>query len=176
MSDAKIREVVPGVFVVHLPLPMRPTIVNVTLLHSGDEWALIDTGVNSTDSLATLEAALEQVGGTLGTISKIICTHHHPDHFGSSKLYKERSGAALFLNRLEWESSDTFAPRDRSEAATRFFIENGIPIGRFVRVPSPAEFWSGLYVPTAPDHFIDDGDIIHVGDFEIEVITTPGHT
>jgi glyoxylase-like metal-dependent hydrolase (beta-lactamase superfamily II) len=137
---------------------------------------LVDTGVNSADSIATLEAALQHVGAAPDKIGKIICTHHHPDHFGASKTYKERTGAEVYLNRLEWESSDSFAPRDRSDAATRFFIENGIPISRFVRVPSPAEFWSGLYVPVAPDHFIDDGDTIRVGDFEIEVIATPGHT
>ena len=176
MSDPKVREVAPGIFVVHLPLPMRPTIVNVTVLHSRNEWALVDTGVNSADSIACLEEALKQAGGTLDQISKIICTHHHPDHFGTSKTYKERTGAEVYLNRLEWESSDSFAPRDRSDAAVSFFIRHGIPLNRFVKVPSPAEFWSGLYVPTRPDHFIDDGDVIRVGDFELEVISTPGHT
>jgi glyoxylase-like metal-dependent hydrolase (beta-lactamase superfamily II) len=31
----------------HLPLPMRPTIVNVFLVQDGDEWVLIDTGMGS---------------------------------------------------------------------------------------------------------------------------------
>lgn len=176
MTDAKVREVSPGVFVVHLPLPMRPTIVNVTLLHSRDEWALVDTGVNSPESIATFEAALKQIGCAPERIRKLICTHHHPDHFGTSKTYKEMSGADVYMHQLEWEGSDSFVPHKRSDTAVQFFIQHGIPIKRFVQVPSPAEFWSGLYVPTKPDHFIDDGDIIRVGDFELEVITTPGHT
>jgi glyoxylase-like metal-dependent hydrolase (beta-lactamase superfamily II) len=176
ITDAKVREVWPGVFVVHLPLPMRPTIVNVTLLRSGNEWALVDTGVNSADSVATLEAAVEQVGGALEKIKTIICTHHHPDHFGASKTYKERCGAELYMNRLEWESIDVFTPHSRSDAVVRFFIENGFPINQFVEMPSPGEFWAGLFVPASPDHFIGDGDVIRVGDFEIEVIHTPGHT
>jgi len=176
MSDAKVREVAPGVFVVHLPLPMRPTIVNVTLLHSRKEWALVDTGVNTQDSIAALQAALRQVGCAPDMITKIICTHHHPDHFGSSKTYKEMTGAAVYLNQREFEASKSYAPSTRSDEAIRFFIQHGIPLHRYVKVPSPGEFWAKLYVPTVPDHFIDDGDVIRVGDFEVEVIGTPGHT
>jgi glyoxylase-like metal-dependent hydrolase (beta-lactamase superfamily II) len=174
--EPKIREVWPGVFILHLPLPMRPTIVNVFLLHSGDEWALIDTGVNSTDSIQTFEEALRTVGCRPSQITKLICTHHHPDHFGTSKAYKELTGAKLFMHRAEYERSHMFAPHERPADAVKFFAACGIPIDRFAHIPSPAEFWSGLYVTTAPDAFIDDGDVIRVGDFEVEVIWTPGHS
>ena len=176
MPDAKLREVAPGIFVIHLPLPMRPTIVNVTLLHSGDEWALVDTGVNTADSKAALVAALQQVGCAPERIRKLICTHHHPDHYGSSKAYKELTGAEVYLNEREFEASKHYAPQRRSEEAITFFLQHGIPLQRFVKVPSPGEFWAQLYAPTAPDHFINDGDVIRVGEIEIEVISTPGHT
>ncbi len=176
MTDAKVREVSPGVFVVHLPLPMRPTIVNITLLHSRDEWAVVDTGVNTRDSMAAFESALQQVGCPPEKIRKLICTHHHPDHFGSSKAYKELTGAEVYLNPLEFEASKHYAPTTRSAAAIQFFLQNGIPLHRFAKVPSPGEFWAQLYVPVAPDHFIDDGDVIRVGDLELEVVSTPGHT
>jgi glyoxylase-like metal-dependent hydrolase (beta-lactamase superfamily II) len=176
MTEPQVREVPPGIFVIHLPLPMRPTIVNVTLLHSGDEWALVDTGVNTSDSIEALTAALRQIGCTPEKIGKLISTHHHPDHFGCSQAYKELTGAAVYLHALEYEASKHYAPKGRSEEAIRFFLEHGIPLQRFVKVPSPGEFWDKLYRPTAPDHFMDDGDIIRVGSFELEVITTPGHT
>jgi glyoxylase-like metal-dependent hydrolase (beta-lactamase superfamily II) len=174
--ESKIREVWPGVFMIHLPLPMRPTIVNVFLLHSGDEWALVDTGVNSTDSIQTFESVLRTVGCKPSQIKKLICTHHHPDHFGTSKTYKELTGAQLFLHRAEYERAHTFAPKERSDQAMSFFHSNGIPIDRFVRIPTPHEFWAGLYVTTAPDAFLADGDRLRVGDFEIEVVWTPGHS
>ena len=176
LNEPKVREVYPGVYVIHLPLPMRPTIVNVTLLHSGDEWALVDTGVNTSDSIDALTAAFRQIGCAPEKIGKLISTHHHPDHFGCSKAYKELTGAAIYLHPLEYEASKHYAPKGRSEEAIRFFLEHGIPLHRFAKVPSPGEFWDKLYRPTAPDHFMDDGDIIRVGSFELEVITTPGHT
>jgi glyoxylase-like metal-dependent hydrolase (beta-lactamase superfamily II) len=176
MPDAKVREVLRGIFVAHLPLPMRPTIVNVTVLHSRDEWALVDTGVNTPDSIATFKGVLAQIGCRPEQISKIICTHHHPDHFGTSKTFKELTGADVYLNRLEYEASTHYAPSKRGEEAVHFFLQHGIPLQRFVKVPSPGEFWAQLYAPVVPDHFIDDGDKIRVGDFEIDVISTPGHT
>src|SRR5262245_22992948 len=104
MTPGKTREVAEGVFVVHLPLPMRPTIVNVTLLHNGDEWALIDTGVNSDDSEQAFRTALAEVGCRPEQIRRIICTHHHPDHYGSSKKYRELCNAKVFLHRKEYDS------------------------------------------------------------------------
>lgn len=172
----KVREVADGIFVVHLPLPMRPTIVNVTLLRSGGEWTLIDTGVNSDDSANALQSAMAEVGCEPRQVSRIICTHHHPDHFGSSRKYKGLFGAEVYLHRKEVESSKAYATGKRSDEAVAFFLRHGIPLRQFVHVPSPAQFWAGLYEPVEPDHFIDDGDILSVGDCEIEVIGTPGHT
>ena len=109
-ADARVREVFPGIFLLHLPLPMKPTIVNVYLLHGADEWALIDTGLNSSDSIATFRSALQAVGCSPDKLRKIICTHHHPDHFGTSKTYKELTGAQLYLHRAEYERALSFAP------------------------------------------------------------------
>ena len=63
-TDAKLREVLPGIHLLNLPLPMKPTIVNVYLVDGGDEWALVDTGMNSDDSIATFRAALAQLGSS----------------------------------------------------------------------------------------------------------------
>jgi glyoxylase-like metal-dependent hydrolase (beta-lactamase superfamily II) len=144
-------------------------------VRGGDEWALIDTGMNSADSIATFKECLAAVGCAPEQIRKIICTHHHPDHFGTSKTYKELTGATLYLHRAEYERSQNFLPSERPAEAVRFFFAHGIPLQRFVNVPRPTDIWGGLYVTTPPDLYIDDHDRITVGDFEIEVVWTPGH-
>jgi len=176
MTEAKVREVSPGIFVVHLPLPMRPTIINVTLLHSDGEWALVDTGVNTDDSLAALESALHAVGSGFDQLSKIICTHHHPDHYGASQALRERTRATIYLHDLEYEASQHYGAKPRKDSTIQSFRRNGIPLERFGHVPSPAEFWNKLYRPTQPDRRLDDGDVVTVGKLALRVVTTPGHT
>jgi glyoxylase-like metal-dependent hydrolase (beta-lactamase superfamily II) len=173
--DTKLREVLPGIFLLHLPLPMKPTIVNVFLVRGGDEWALVDTGMNTADSIATFQSCLEAVGCAPEQVRKIICTHHHPDHYGTSRAYKELTGATLYMHRAEYERSKGFLPSDRPAEAVRFFLAHGIPLARFVNVPRPSDIWGGLYVTAPPDVYIEDGDVIEVGERRIEVVWTPGH-
>jgi glyoxylase-like metal-dependent hydrolase (beta-lactamase superfamily II) len=175
MSEAKYREVHPGVYLLHLPLPMKPTIVNVYLVRGGDEWALFDTGMNTGDSTRALEEILHELRVQPSSVRKVICTHHHPDHFGASAFVKELTGAELYLHRLEYERALGFAPANRSDEAVVFFRRVGIPVGRFVHIPSPAEFWSGMYRTAKPDRHLEDGELIHVGEREVEVVWTPGH-
>lgn len=176
MSEAKYREVQPGVFLLHLPLPMKPTIVNVYLVRGGDEWALIDTGMNTGDSKHAIQSIFDSIGVSAASIRKIICTHHHPDHFGASAFLQELTGATLYAHPQEYAKSLTFAPANRSEEALVFFKSQGIPIERFAHIPSPSEFWSGMYAPAGPDRYLADGDLLHIGDREVEIVWTPGHS
>lgn len=175
-DDVKVREILPGFHLLYLPLPMRPTIVNIYLIDGGSEWGLIDTGMRTEESLAAFRAALDIVGCPPERIRKIICTHHHPDHFGTSGPYRELCHAEVFLHPLEVERVSSFLPQGRSEDTVRFFQRNGIPMADFVHIPSPGEFWRGIYAPTRPDHLIADHDRIRVGERAIEVIWTPGHS
>jgi len=174
-ADAKLREVLPGIHLLHLPLPMKPTIVNVYLVDGGNEWALIDTGMSSADSLATLREALAQLGVAPAQVRKILCTHHHPDHFGASKAHKELTGATLYLHPAEYERARHFLPSDRPAEAVRFFLQHGLPLQRFANVPRPRDIWGGLYTTTAPDLPLADGDVIMIGRRRVEVVWTPGH-
>jgi glyoxylase-like metal-dependent hydrolase (beta-lactamase superfamily II) len=175
-ADVKTREVCPGFHLLHLPLPMRPTIVNVYLVDGGSEWALIDTGMHTAESVAAFRAALVQIGCPPQSIRKIIGTHHHPDHFGTSRPYRELCHAEVFLHPLETERAAAFAPQSRNPQTARFFRRNGIPLDRFASIPSPGDFWKGMYEPAAPDHALSDHLRIPIGERHLEVVWTPGHS
>jgi len=82
---------------------MRPTIINVYLLDCHGAWTLVDTGMNSPESIAALEAALEEVGIRIEDLDALIATHHHIDHFGASGEIRRRSHATTHIHRLEAE-------------------------------------------------------------------------
>jgi glyoxylase-like metal-dependent hydrolase (beta-lactamase superfamily II) len=180
---AKIVEVNPGIYELFLPLPMRPTIINVYLIDCHGAWALIDTGMNSPDSIKVLEESLEQVGIKVEDLSAIIGTHHHIDHFGASGEIRRRSHAITHIHELEAARAarmlefGKIAPGDRPESRA-FFLTHGFPIEQFAPIGMrPAWMGTSMYNPvTTPDRFISDGDVIKVGDREFEVIWTPGHS
>lgn len=179
---AKVTEVHPGIYEIFLPLPMRPTIINTYLVDCHGEWVLIDTGMNSQDSVSTLEQAFAQVGARIEDLKVIIGTHHHIDHFGASGELRRRSHATTYLHQLEAERANRMlffgrmGPGDRPESRA-FFETHGFPIRDF----SPSgmrPMWMGteLYDPvTEPDRYLQDGEIIAAGDRRFEVIWTPGH-
>ncbi|MDO8431565.1 MAG: MBL fold metallo-hydrolase, partial [Candidatus Binatus sp.] len=105
------------------------------------------------------------------------------DHFGASGELRRRSHAITHIHRLEAERAGRMiefgkmSPGERPESRA-FFQTHGFPIDLF----SPAgmrPMWmgTGMYGPvTNPDRYINDGDLIKVGDREFEVIWTPGHS
>ena len=65
---------------------------------------------------------------------------------------------------------------ERPEAQA-FFTSHGFPIEQFDPVGMrPAWMGTDAYRPVSqPDHYLEDGDVITVGDRDFEVIWTPGH-
>jgi len=181
MSDAKAREVYPGIFLLHLPLPMKPTIVNVYLVRgtreerNDAEWALVDTGIGTVDSMAVFQECLEIAGCRAEQLKKIVVTHHHPDHFGSAQPLKDLSGAEVFVHPAEWERSQTFMPTERPQWVLDWFVSHGLPLERFKRIPGQRDFWQGMYKPAAPDSELSDGLEVCVGERTLEAVWTPGH-
>lgn len=176
MREGTVQEVAAGVFLVRLPLPGKPTIVNVYLLSGAGGWVLVDTGLNTQDSLEAMEAAFAAVGCRPEAVRAIVCTHHHPDHFGASAALKQRTGAAVWISRADHRSSEHYRTRERGDEAMAFFARHGLPIERFGRVPTPGEWWGTMYMPAEPDEFLEDGAVVSVAELSLEAIATPGHT
>lgn len=176
----KIAEVQPGIYEIFLPLPMRPTIVNIYLIDCHGAWALVDTGMNTPDSVAALEDALAQAGIRLEDLNVVIGTHHHVDHFGTSATIKRRSGATTLLHRLEQERVNrmlTLGPPSQNPDAMAFFQTHGFPVDKYpIEGMRPTWMGTDQYNPVPiPDRYLSDGDVVLVGDREFEVIWTPGH-
>lgn len=84
-------------------------------------------------------------------IKYILATHGHFDHVGAVATLKRETNAKFLAHKGDF-----------------FFIEDG---------ENAARRWGfNIEQPPKPDRFIEDGDIIEVGDFELEVLYTPGHS
>ncbi|WP_067618975.1 MBL fold metallo-hydrolase [Alicyclobacillus acidiphilus] len=120
-------------------------------LVAGDEPVLIDCG--STVGYTKLKANLQQIGYAPKDIRKVIATHGHWDHVSGMALLREESDAEFLIHeadRRQVESGDT----DKTAA----FLYNE---------PFPK---------IAVDGLIQDGETLRLGDYDFEVIHTPGHS
>ncbi len=97
------------------------------------------------------DTILEEVKKAGLTIDSIIATHGHPDHVCGNRILKEASGADIIMH----------------EADSAFFSK-----------PEVQNYFSMLGLEPSPpaDRTVKDGDVITVGEEELLVIHTPGHT
>lgn len=97
-------EIAPGVHWLRLPLPMRLDHVNCYALddrmQGGAGWTLVDTGLDTTRAREVWQALL--AGPLAGApVTRVIATHHHPDHIGLAGWFQAQ-GAELVTTRTAW--------------------------------------------------------------------------
>ena len=99
-AEGAAVEVAPGILWMRLPLPMALDHVNVYALEDGPGWTLVDTGLRSRRGEALWQRLLD--GPLCGrSVTRVILTHHHPDHVGMAGWLQAR-GAALSATRVAW--------------------------------------------------------------------------
>ncbi|RUS59025.1 MBL fold metallo-hydrolase [Pseudorhodobacter sp. E13] len=99
-AEGEAIEIAPGVLWMRLPLPMALDHVNIFALDDGPGWTVIDTGFDSKRGRAIWQRLL---AGPLGgkPVTRVIVTHHHPDHIGLAG-WLQAQGAALHTTRTAW--------------------------------------------------------------------------
>jgi glyoxylase-like metal-dependent hydrolase (beta-lactamase superfamily II) len=163
-----------------LPVPGSLKHVNIWVLEEQGGVAIVDTGLDTAACREGWEALF--AGPLLGkAITRIICTHFHPDHIGLAGWLGERFGAPLWMTRTEWLFARmlTADVRDAPPAAAvaywraagwseeRIAEEAAKGWGRFSAMVSP--------VPVAFVR-IRDGDTLRIGDRYWRVVTGNGHS
>lgn len=100
-AEEEAIEVAKGVLWMRLPLPMKLDHVNVYALDDGDSWTIVDTGFDSKRCRAIWKTLM---AGPLGgkPISRVVVTHHHPDHVGLAGWFQTEHGASLWTTRTAW--------------------------------------------------------------------------
>lgn len=91
-------EVAEGIEWLRLPLPMALDHVNCWILAEGDgSVTVVDTGF---DSETTRELWTRALGAR--RVSRVVVTHHHPDHVGLAGWFQADHGAELLMPRIGW--------------------------------------------------------------------------
>jgi glyoxylase-like metal-dependent hydrolase (beta-lactamase superfamily II) len=172
-------EVRPGVLWARFPLPFRLDHVNIYFVEDDGGLAVVDTGIDNTQSRAAWEALL--AGPLRGRrLTRIIATHFHPDHVGLAGWLCERFGLHLAMSEAEYLialnirldpqglRSEPYRSFYRShgltEESTELLLGNGLHYLRMVS-PPPRTFLRLIAE-----------ERIKIGGREFEVMTGAGHS
>jgi glyoxylase-like metal-dependent hydrolase (beta-lactamase superfamily II) len=83
------------------PVPGSLNHINLWLLDDGEGFAIVDTGLAIPPARAAWETLF--AGPLAGrAVTRVICTHFHPDHLGLAGWLCERFGVRLWMTRGEW--------------------------------------------------------------------------
>jgi len=94
---------------------------------------------------------LKEVKDSGLTIDSIIATHGHPDHVCGSRIIQEASGAEIIMHEAD---AEFFAKAEVQDYFSMLGLEPSPPVGKTVK----------------------HGDVISIGEEQLQVIHTPGHT
>jgi glyoxylase-like metal-dependent hydrolase (beta-lactamase superfamily II) len=174
------KQVAPGVYWVRMPLPFSGLDhINLWLLEDGDGWTLVDTGIGNE---STRRIWSDVFDSTLKgkPITRVICTHMHPDHVGLAGWISRKFGARLWMSRLEYITCRILVAdtgREAPQEAVAFYRAVGwdedvldryqVMFGGFGKGVSPL-----------PDSFrrLSDGDVLKIGARNWRIVTGCGHS
>jgi glyoxylase-like metal-dependent hydrolase (beta-lactamase superfamily II) len=122
---------------------------NAYLVRGSKRTILIDVGLSS--NFPHLVACLAQVGVTPEMIDMVVLSHEHLDHIGAAYHFHGR--AYIATHRL---AANKIMLRDDFSMLRKMFNEPNVPID--------VDLW------------LEDGNLIDLGNFRLDVMYTPGHT
>lgn len=98
-----------------------------------------------------LEKIIEMLRILEAKVKYIYLTHCHADHIEAVNPLQEAVGGTILIHRKEAENLN----------------KDSVNLATYIGLPE---------IKLEADSRIDDGDLIHIGNLELKVIHTPGHT
>lgn len=133
---------------------------HIYLIDGGGELALVDSGLGLDEDFSRIIENIEAHGFDPGSISTVAITHYHGDHAGGAAKVRHELGANVAI------SADVAgAVQAGDEEAT------GFAAARDAGIFPEGSSLEACEVDTA----LTDGDVITVGELNLEFVATPGH-
>ena len=155
-------EIVPGIIQIDTKPLGHENLIASYLVRGSDKTALIDPGFPS--SVQTVIDECRSVGVEGGQIDYIVLTHSHIDHAGGAGLLAETAAGA----KLVTHKRGVFYLKNSMKITGGSSIVFGLELGE--------QFGDGADVSADRILAVSDGDVVDLGDKQLQVFRTPGHS
>jgi glyoxylase-like metal-dependent hydrolase (beta-lactamase superfamily II) len=166
-------EILRGLYQLKVPIPNNPIgYVMPYMFEVPGGCSIIDPGWDADESVEALRSQMGDLGASFGDIKQIIVTHVHPDHYGMAARLKEMSGAQVLVHE-----DDINQPRwGAGVDIDAWFDRHGWPEDAPRMDPNRAGWQRRMLEGSKPDRLMHDKEKLVLGDFELTVLWTPGHS
>lgn len=181
-GQGEVVDITPDVKWLRSPLPLSLNHINCYLLRDnspqGSGWCVLDTGMNGDEAR---QQWLDVIEGQLNgePITRVIVTHHHPDHVGLAGWLCDHHRVSLYMTEAEYFYTRTLNSDTQQEhywEAAQYFDRTGI--SKDDRNALLVNKHYNHLVSSVPTCFrrVKDGDTLTIGAHQWEAITTRGHS
>ena len=178
-----LEKVYENIYRIVVELPKNPLReLNSYVICGGSRNLIMDTGFNTPECLRDLKEGLTELNIDMSK-TDLLLTHFHADHVGLVNHIEEMAKAAgntdfkIYMSQIDKDVADTFIKEEHNwKVQLSRFLAEGFPEEELKDVyahhPAQRHKQPGGFTITP----IDEGDIVKVGDIELKVMITPGHT
>jgi glyoxylase-like metal-dependent hydrolase (beta-lactamase superfamily II) len=179
-SDGEVLEVSEGLLWVRMPIPIPGLdYINLYLIEDDDGWTMVDSGFNSRKIRELWDEIFDKhLKGK--PITRLICTHFHPDHMGLAGWVTERWKIPLTMTFGEWTFGRMLyleAAEETPEFVVDFYATVGFSETMLdnVRTRTFNRFKEAMSPVPMGFNRIADGDVLKIGKRRWRVVVGRGH-
>ncbi|GAB5468227.1 MAG: MBL fold metallo-hydrolase [Rhodospirillales bacterium] len=173
-----LKEIAAGLYWLRMPLPFALDHINLWVLDEGDSWTLVDTGL-ATDETRDIWRGL--FAGPLAgkPVSRLLITHHHPDHFGLAGWLTEETGCPAWMSEIEFSFGSWLynLPDEPYSARMRaYYLRQGLPAETATLLTSRGNLFRGRCgQPPAKAETLALDAAFKAGGYDWRVVPGHGH-
>ncbi len=179
-GDGEVLQVADGVYWVRMPIPFQGLdFINLYLIEDDDGWTIIDSGINTKKIKANWEEIFEKyLKGK--PVTRLICTHFHPDHMGLAGWIAEKWGIPLTMTFGEWTFGRMLfleAEEVVPEYVLDFYRKIGFTPKMLEKVKDSGfnRFCQAFHSMPMGFLRLEDNDVLNIGGSNWQVIIGTGH-
>ncbi len=171
-------EIAPGILWARLALPFRLNHVNIYLIEDGDGYAAVDTGIADDRTKEAWQALL--AGPLKGKpLTRLIVTHHHPDHIGLAGWLCAELGIPLLTSQTGFLACNNISLSPNALGADTyraFYRAHGMSETTAEMVSTQGHYYLRMVTPLPLTFFrLVAGETLKIGDRIFNILSGDGH-